>query len=143
MKLFAAIYDDARLLPHFLRHYQRRGITEVFIASSPAFAPTARDFVNEYRITLVEGLDVADSFLGGSAAVTEMRKIYQQDDEWVVIVDLDEFVEFTPDIHAVVAAAEREHANVVRGIMYDRFSADGTLVDVEQDSDLSKIFPVK
>jgi hypothetical protein len=142
MKLFTAIYDDARLLGYFLRHYDRRGISQFFIAASPAFAPVVRGFTNQYRISVFEGLDVADSYLGGTAAVTEMRRMHQQDAEWVVIVDLDEFVEFVPDIYRVVSAAEREAANVVRGIMYDRFSLGGELVDFEQEADLAKLFPV-
>jgi hypothetical protein len=44
-----------------------------------------------------------------------------------VIVDLDEFVEFMPYIHDIVSAAEHDDANVVRGIMYDRFAIDGKL----------------
>jgi hypothetical protein len=34
-------------------------------------------------------------------------------------------------------------ANVVRAIMIDRFSLDGRLVDIETQSDLSSLFPVK
>src|SRR6266481_6448225 len=134
MKLFTAIYDDARLLESFLRHYNQYGITEFFIAASPGFASMVKGFMENYRITLFEGLDIADSVLGGTAAVTEMRGIHQQDDEWVVIVDLDESVEFAPDIHHFLSIAERDDANIVRGIMYDRFSADGKLVDLDQET---------
>ena len=143
MKLFTAIYDDARLLGPFLRHYDRRGITQFFIAAPPRFVSIIKDLMRDYRITLFEGLDVSDSVLGGTAAVTEMRRIHQQDDEWVVIVDLDEFVEFAPDIHHFLSTAGRDDANVVRGMMYDRFSTDGKLVELEQETDLPKRFPVK
>jgi hypothetical protein len=143
MKLFTAICNDAQLLLPFLHHYDRYGITEFFVAASPGFVSTVKGFMGRYRITLFEGLDVGDSVLGGTAAVTEMRRIYQQSDEWVVIVDLDEFVEFTPNIYHFISTAEQEHANVVRGIMYDRFSIDGKIIDVEGVSDLSKLFPVK
>ena len=60
----------------------------------------------------------------------------------MVIVDLDEFVEFTRDIHHVVSAAERDDANVVGGIMYDRFAMDGKLVDPEQGTDFTNLFPI-
>jgi hypothetical protein len=143
MKLFTAIYDDARLLGHFLRHYGKYGVTEFFIAAAHGFASIVNKFMNDYRITLFEGLDTADSFLGGTAAVTEMRRIHQQDHEWVVIVDLDEFVEFVPDVHHFLSIAESDNANVVRGIMYDRFSADGKLVDIDEETDLPKLFPVR
>jgi hypothetical protein len=107
MKLFTAIYDDARLLGHFLRHYDRCGINEFFIAVSPACASVVGGFTNNYKISLFEGLDVAESVLGGITAVTEMRRMRQQDHECVVIVDLDEFVEFMPYILDIVSAAAR------------------------------------
>jgi SAM-dependent methyltransferase len=143
MKLFTAIYDDASILGHFLCHYHKAGITEFFIAAPSGFADTVRHFTPEYKIILFEGLDVENSMLGGTAAVTEMRRIYQGPDEWVAIVDLDEFIEFAEDISQVISAAEKEGANVVRGIMYDRFSKDGRLVDIEPGSDLSRVYPVK
>jgi hypothetical protein len=143
MKLFVTIYDDAQLLGHFLRHYTRAGITEFFIAVPPGFEPAAAPFIDRYRITLCKGLDVADSLLTGTAAVSEMRRRYQRDDEWVVIVDLDEFVEFPEEVAAIVAAADKAGANVVRGIMLDRFSRDGRLSDFTPDADLSTVFPIK
>jgi len=143
MKLFVAIYDDARLLGHFLRHYDRAGVTEFFIALDRQIETLSRTFDLPYRVTFVPGLDVADSFYGGNAAVTEMRKHYQNPTEWAVIVDLDEFVEFPVAIPQLLEAAERQEANVIKGIMFDRFSLDGRLVDFDAASDLSRLYPVK
>jgi hypothetical protein len=143
MKLFTAIFDDARLLRHFLRHYSRAGIGQFFIAVSPGFESAVETFKREYSITAVVGLDVADSFCGGTAAVTEMRRLYQASDEWVVIVDLDEFIEFPESIATILSDADREGTNVVRGIMHDRFSIDGRPVDFDEGSDLSQVYPVK
>src|SRR6516165_12130167 len=102
MKLFTAIYDDARILQHFLGYYDHHGINEFYIAASSALVPVVRASMEHYKIILFEGLDVADSFLGGTSAVTEMRRMHQQDGEWVVIVDLDEFVDFALDITQLV-----------------------------------------
>jgi hypothetical protein len=81
--------------------------------------------------------------MGGTAAVTEMRRRYQADDEWVVIVDLDEFVDFREPIDAITSTADLENADIVRGIMYDRFSADGGLADFAPDDELESVYPVK
>jgi len=143
MKLFTAIYEDARLLRHFLRHYDSAGVTEFYVATSAACASEAKAAVGDYNATLFEQLDVHDSLIGGNAAVTEMRRLHQAENEWSIIVDLDEFVEFGADIWQIVSAAENEGANVVRGIMYDRFTVDGRLADFDQDSDLSKVYPVR
>ena len=143
MKLFTAIYDDARILRHFLRHYDRAGVSEFCIATSTACAREVKALVGNYKVKLFEQFDVHDSSLGGNAAVTEMRRLHQAENEWIIIVDLDEFIEFSAEIEQIVSAAENEGANVVRGIMYDRFTADGRLADFDPDSDLSKLYPVR
>jgi hypothetical protein len=143
MKLFTAIYDDARLLRHFLRHYDSAGVAEFYIATSAACATEAKAVVGDYNVRLFEQFDVHDSWVGGNGAVTEMRRLLQTENEWSIIVDLDEFIEFSADIEHIVSAAENEGANVVRGIMYDRFTADGRLADFNSDSDLSKLYPVR
>jgi hypothetical protein len=143
MKLFTAIYNDARLLRHFLRHYDSAGVTEFYIATSAECTSEAKAVVGDYNVGLFEQFDVHDSLIGGNAAVTEMRRLHQAENEWSIIVDLDEFIEFSADIEHIISAVENEGANVVRGIMYDRFTADGRLADFNSDSDLSKLYPIR
>jgi Glycosyl transferase family 2 len=143
MKLFTAIYNDARLLRHFLRHYDSAGVTEFYIATSAECASEAKAVAGDYNVGLFEQFDVHDSLIGGNAAVTKMRRLHQAENEWSIIVDLDEFIEFSADIEHIISAVENEGANVVRGIMYDRFTADGKLADFNPDSDLSKLYPVR
>lgn len=143
MKLFVTIYDDARLLVHLLRHYERAGIDEFFIAPPPDLVPEVGQHIGSHNIIAIEGLNVVDSTCGGTTAVTEMRRRFQRPDEWVVIVDLDEFIDFQRPIGQILNFAEVEGANVVRGIMYDRFSADGGLPPIQPDSNLPALFPVK
>src|ERR1700719_89051 len=108
IKLFTAIYDDATLLPHLLQHYARAGITEFFIALTPEFRETATRFTRSYNAVLHEEFDVTESLLAGTSAVTEKRRLHQCDNEWAVIVDLDEFIEFREDIQEILSAADRE-----------------------------------
>jgi hypothetical protein len=143
MKLFTAIASDARLLEPFLRHYKKAGVSEFFVAVAPELKAAVEPFRGPYRITVCDGFDVADSLLAGSSAVTAMRRLHQADDEWVVIVDLDEFVEFPGPIDALAGAAERAGTTVVRGMMYDRFSYDGRTVDFPPGADLAQVYPVK
>ena len=86
---------------------------------------------------------VADKYPFGVNAATEMRRRYQDPDEWAVMVDLDEFVEFPKPIFDIIADAQKEGANIVQAIMYDRFSADGKPRSFDASSDLSALFPVK
>jgi hypothetical protein len=142
MKLFVTVYNDARLLEHFLRHYDGAGIDEFFIAVAPEFEQAAEQFARRYNITLCRGLDVNES-IAGASAVSEMRRQHHSADEWAVIVDLDEFIEFRQDIESTTAIADGAGATVVRGIMHDRFSADGQPAAFAANSDLSKVYPVK
>jgi hypothetical protein len=143
VKLFTSIYDDARLLGPFLKHYDFLGIEHFFIAVAPQLTSVVNDFSAAYNVAVFDGLDVESHFLGGTAAVSEMRRLHQADDEWVVIVDLDEFIEPAHVLKQIVAAADREASNLVRGIIYDRFSVDGRLADVCPDADLAQVFPVE
>jgi len=142
-KLFTTIYNDMRILGQFLEHYSRAGITEFFIATGPDFRLAIDGFGDIYNITVVETADVADHFIGGAAAVTEMRRRFQGSSEWAVIVDLDEFVEFAGDLPAIIHQAEREGANVVRAVMWDRFGREGKVVGFDPGGDLRQVFPIR
>src|SRR6266567_5527723 len=143
MKLFTVIYNDARLFEHFLRHYESADVDRFFVASAPEFVDETQRLAKTHPIELFKGLDVTNSLLTGTDAICAMRRQHQSDDEWSIIVDLDEFIEFADPIHVIVSTAERECTNVVRGLLYDRFSADGQLPDFARDAVLSKVFPVK
>jgi hypothetical protein len=72
-----------------------------------------------------------------------LRELAQGPEEWVVIVDLDEFVEFPERVIDLVRKVEAEDANIARGVMYDRFAIDGRLKAFDDNSDLSALFPVR
>jgi len=99
--------------------------------------------MSQYNVTLREDLGVAERYPFGVSATTEMRRRYQKANEWAIVVDVDEFVEFPGPISDIIAAAEAEGANVVRAIMYDRFSADGKPRGFDSSSDLASLYPVK
>jgi hypothetical protein len=141
MKLFVAIYDDYCLLPHFITHYRTLGIDRFHIAADPAVAAAVRHGVRSVDAVVRDDLDVVDSFQGGAKAVTQMRLDYTRDDEWALIADLDEFVELDRSLAETIAIAETEAANVVRGRMIDRVSADGSLPDIGEDTDVWTTFP--
>ena len=143
MKLFVPIYNDMTLLPHFLRHYRSIGVEKYFIALPPEYRADADRLVQNYDVTLLHELDVRDSLLTGSSAVTAMRHRYQNVDEWVVIVDLDEFIETSEALGHVADRADQAGATVVRGIMHDRFAASGQTAVIDCSGDLHVIFPIK
>src|SRR5437763_3487018 len=143
MKLFTAISHDIRVLPQFLAHYRRAGITDFFIAVDPRFEAAAAKLKAAYNIVLYTDLDVLEVVVGGSAAVTKMREDHQRPKEWVAVVDLDEFVAFGADIREITNLADREQANVVRAVMWDRFTRDGRPACFDGNGDLDSLFPIR
>ena len=141
MKLFVTVYDDPRLLGHFLRHYEAIGVTDFYIAIPGELRDEVEERTEGHSVNLIEGLNVADS-VSGTAAVSEMRKLHQEDDEWVVICDLDEFLE-CESVEDAAEAADRAGANLVRGIMHDRFALDGQPRGFAPDEDLNEVYPIK
>jgi hypothetical protein len=100
-------------------------------------------FKRMYNVTVYGHLDVANTVTGEVSAVTEMRRLQQNINEWIIIVDLDEFVEFPDPIPTILSRADAEGANVVRGIMWDRFTAHGGGAEVTPESDVRVVFPVR
>jgi hypothetical protein len=143
VKLFVCVFDDVRLLPHLLRHYVRFGVSEFHVAAPPLLANDITGASRKFRVIQYNDLNAAGSFTGGTEAVTKMRELAQGPEEWVVIVDLDEFVEFPESVIDLVRKVEAEGANIVRGIMYDRFAIDGQLIAFDDNSDLTALFPVR
>ena len=143
MKLFVCIYDDCRLLPHFLRHYHQFGISEFHVAAPPHLAAEVSSASRNHRVKHYNDLNVEDSFLGGAAAVSEMRKVAQGPDEWAVVVDLDEFVEFGGPLAPILATIDGEGANIAQGIMYDRFAIDGQPKAFGDDDAIEDVYPVR
>jgi len=143
LKLFVCVVDDERLLPHFLRHYDQFGVTEFHIAAPQHLANSIHGASRNYKVIQYHDFDAAASFTGGAEAVTKMRELAQGAEEWVVIVDLDEFVEFPEPLNDLVGRIAAEGANIARGIMYDRFAIDGQLKAFDDDSELSQLFPVR
>jgi hypothetical protein len=142
MKLFVCIFSDARLLPHFLSHYAGFGVSEFHIAAPPWLADETVRRSTGHAVTLYTAFDVDDSVTGGTLAVSGMRSAAQEQDEWVVIVDLDEFVEFDGPVAGLLPRVEAEQANVVRGVMVDRFALDGQPTAVRADLSIDRQYPV-
>jgi putative methyltransferase (TIGR04325 family) len=143
-KVFTGVFEDARLLPHFLRHYAASGIREFYVAVPSGRENEIEHLASGYRVTISSTqIDDSDILAGQAEAIRQLRERRQGEDEWALIVDLDELVSFRESLESIIDAAEAEGANVVRGVVYDRFSADGRIVDFEPGSDLAARYPVR
>lgn len=70
-----------------------------------------------------------------------MRKRFFKDEEWCIIADNDEYIEITSDhLKELDKGVDYDY---IKGLVIDRFSADGKLLEVEQSTDLFKQFPLR
>lgn len=143
-KAFTSVSDHAGLLPHFLRHYAAAGIQEFYLAVPSGLEQEIEQLASGYRAT-ISSADVTDSHSldGAAESIRRLRERYQGVDEWVLVVDLDEFVSFPDGIQSIIDGAEAEGASVIHGAVHDRFSADGKAIDLEPGSDLATRHPVR
>ena len=140
MKLFVPVLNDCSLLPHFLKHYHLLGVKTFYIAANADIVETVRRDAAGFEAVIRDDLDVAES-IHGASAITALRLEYSRDHEWVLIADLDEFLSAETHIPTVLARADEEGANVVRGRMVDRVSIDGSFPAVLETTNLWETFP--
>ena len=57
MKLFVTVYDDPRLLGHFLRHYEAIGVTDFYIAIPGELRDQVEERTEGRSVNLIEGLN--------------------------------------------------------------------------------------
>jgi hypothetical protein len=144
MKLVVCVVDDeCGILPRFLCHYAARGITQFFVACPRGFKSSVERHQRDYRLVVDTGQDVVESIPGGVSAVTAMCTRHQHPGEWVMVVDLDEFVEFDPPLEAITQGLDAEGSNVARGLMLDRFARSGAMEGFADNETLDAAFPVK
>jgi hypothetical protein len=130
VKLLTSIYDDARLLPHFLRHYEALGVSQVFCVAQVDQNPALLDEIAAHTLGhqfVVEHV-LQGTFHPGPVyqRLDAVRQRYVRPDEWVVCADLDEFLDASVPIAELVARCEDAGADHVKGVLVDRIAADGT-----------------
>lgn len=130
-------------MPHFVRHYERFGITEFHVAVPRRLTEYISSVATGYRVFQYHDFDVAETVTGGVSAVSSMRELVQEPSEWVVIVDLDEFVEFGKPVSEIVIELEAENATAACGILYDRFPVTGKPQPFDDGSDLASLYPIR
>ena len=135
MKLIFSVMINCDLLPHFLKHYTKLGVTQ-FICSihdTEEFAQLVRDKSKGYDL-IIDGVFQEPYIPNEASYKRNILDKYCDPEEWVVIADLDEFHEYLP--------TDLDGVDYVSGRMMDRFSSDGKLKQIT-DEDIFQQFPVE
>jgi hypothetical protein len=139
MRVITTIYRHAELLPHFLAHYSRLGVTAFAFGihggeDSPCWEQVKRA-THHYRALCVPGDH--DSEYSSEKDRAFKQKICHQlirPEEWWAVADLDEFHEYPLPVKRLCRAAERRRCDHVAGILVDRLSANGLLPPIRKGS---------
>lgn len=150
-KLLCCIGTDSHitnpnLLHHFIAYYSALGITEwaltLHCGRNPAYRnlQTYQQILDSHEMPYDVWEGVFDTYEREARHNALVRR--QDDDVWMVGVDLDEFVAFPKPIPQYLEEAAASGYNSVTGYLLDRVSCDGTLKHIERDLLLCEQFPV-
>ncbi len=138
MKLFFSIDDDISLLPFFLEHYKKIGVTEFHCLRPYCSIASSLLFSKEIKLHYFDPND-GDSFF--QSLFINFQKIIDSqinNQEWYLISDLDEFHEFGfIELNNIGTAF-----NCVMGKWVDRVAADGKIPELRYDIPLNEQFPL-
>lgn len=145
MKLFSYIYKHCDLLVPFLKHYDRLGITDYFLIVNTWGNETIEEEVREYsrgrKVTLsvVHQIFLSDEKV---ARLEGLKRKHASPNEWVIVTDLDEFLEFSPSLKATVLFHQWMGYDSVYGLFVDRIHQEGALTSIDPQVPLERQFPL-
>lgn len=128
MKLLFIVWSlqDLNLMNQFFNHYRRLGVTE-FYCIFHTYGMKDKKIYNyvKQNAKIVHHWDEPYTTEWEARLKNQYkREISDHDDEWVWVVDADEFVEVSQDFIREVLSSD---ANYVNGWMIDRFSPEGLI----------------
>ena len=147
MHLITPIYLDAGLLPHFLRHYSQLGVTTFHFSVN-----TRLNFGIEAEVrrhcegfpAFVEAVYEMDDVTQDVAPhLNRIRERCVGADEWVSVVDLDEFYEVPVPLSQFLAERDAAGEDHVVGRFVDRLAPNGELPPLADTPSLDLQFPLK
>jgi len=135
---------DFDLIPHFFNYYIQLGIRDfLVILHSEDIDSKVLEKGKELVRSLTKGLHVkielwvGESFTDGEKVVRLDRLIQGLDgSEWIMSVDNDEFQEYPGGLKKILWECNRHGYDYVKGILWDRISADQMLHPLRCDKPL-------
>lgn len=144
IKLISGIYHSLELLPHFVKYYSSLGINYFLFHHNTEF------FTSHEISKHIKKLGVKAKLLEWHGSYNyrqqhfwrlQMHQRYVTESDWIVIADLDEFIEFQPTVHDFINMCENQDCNWILGEFVDRVSESGKLIPVDPEEDIFRQFP--
>jgi glycosyltransferase involved in cell wall biosynthesis len=143
LKLISHVNADGDLIEAWLKYYLRLGVDRfhLVVHGAPGENERLLAIKDSYPIT------IEDTY-GGPFDYDEKKHrldavLARSTDQWIVLVDSDEFVEFPyQDIPETIQKLEFAQANVMAAPMLQRLTADGSLETPPEIEDPFRMFPL-
>ena len=142
INLITVIGYNLELTPQFLKHYEN------MVDNTYVIVYTTKDN-KKSTLEKLEELDIKvyDCIVDESFNWYQVTKIYNKvkqtkPNDWWVVADNDEFQVYPESIETIINKCETNGYEFVTGGFLDRVSVDGSLLKIEHDSDLHKLFPL-
>jgi hypothetical protein len=146
MQLFTSLYGDCHLLPHFLEHYRSLGVSRVValvnVAGQADFLARIAERAQGYDFLVGAVIDEGFHAPRTYAALDRLRVRHTTPEEWILVADLDELVELSEPLPALLDHCRVAGADFVRGRLIDRLAADGSFPVVDARP-LPEQFPLR
>ena len=145
MKLFSYIYKNCDLLPHFFLHYDALGIKEYYFIvntwDNEHIKRDVEDFCMEKKVVL---RCIHQVFLSQEKdkELENMKNEHSAPDECIMVVDLDEFVDFKMSLNALILFQNLMGYDSVCGTFVDRIAQEGALPPIDLYIPIEKQFPL-
>lgn len=151
LPLHTIVYDnplerDPKLLPHFLNHYSKLGVTEFIIAviyyqdNETEIVDYVRNYCKEYNASI---FPLKKSIIGSHKDDIEKylkSKHYVKPNEYIIYADIDEFFEYPAPMSEIIDEMNKQNIWCICSNFNDRISSDGSLVDIVENINLGKQF---
>lgn len=143
LKLISHVNRDGDLLEAWFRYYQALGVTSFHLVVHGPQADNARLFALKASFPIV----IEDVYDGEFVTSEKKRRLdallSAAPDQWVLLVDSDEFVEFPyRRIATTIRALEFLRANILFAPMLQHLTVDGSLQSPEIVDDPFSVFPL-
>jgi len=143
LKLISHVNGDSDLIEAWLKHYLQLGVEHfhLVVHGSPQENSRLLAIKNSYPITIED--TYGGPFLGEHKKSHLDAVLARNREQWIVLVDSDEFVEFPyRNIPETIQRLNFARANVMVAPMLQRIKADGTLETPPVIEDPFGVFPL-
>lgn len=146
--VLSRISDDNTLLTHFINYYKSIGVEKFIICIDDRVSdiwPSTVKLVSEFQATIklvpMSEIQKHPELLKND--FEEMRRRFISSDDWIIPVDLDEFIHFPVPLAQIILNLGKVDATFITGRLSDRLAPDGCLSSANEKDSIWNQYPLE